>query len=65
MEEGGLRERGESREAAFESGGPGVGVDKPGHGSRFLAFDWICILKRGVDCFIRGGGGGGWGWLGK
>lgn len=61
LEEGGLRERGEGREAGFESGRPGVGVDKPGHGSGFLAFDGICILKRGVD-FTRGGGGGGGGW---
>lgn len=65
MEEGGLGERGESREAGFQSDRPGVGVDKPGHGSGFIAFDGICILTPGVDFFIRGGGGGGWGRLGK
>lgn len=57
LEEGGLGERGEGREAGFDSGRPGIGVNEPGHGLGFLAFDRICIWRRGLG-FILGGGGG-------
>lgn len=61
LEEGCLGEGGDGGEAGFESGRPGVGVNKASRRSGFLALVAICNLNLAA-CFIWDGfGGGGFG----
>lgn len=46
LENGCLGEGGGSVEEGLDSGRPlAGGVDEPGHGSGFLCFCWLCIMR--------------------